>query len=185
MILYKLKQNFKQLYEELCKQDVHLYTPTMSLNHRWVRLKNYPATTYFFCFVTNGIANVVCEMGATEFEPCNKMQIRETELSEHILDVSCLRLNKKGLRNFASSIQRIRKFYRYLPVLVYDLYEPLERPIAQPLYRCKSCKCMVTQLYSTMDYPEERFDEVCNTCFDQLEEDYENIISHFDIVCIP
>ncbi len=186
MILYTLKQKFKQLYSEMCRLGVHPYSPAVNLHYRFVRLRNYPPSTFFFCFVTKGVANFVCEMDATEFEPCKKIRVRTSEVSKHILDVANLRFHEKGLQYFACCIKRIKTYYSYMPLLIYDLNEPLERPIAQPLYCCKRCKCRVTQLYSTMDYPEEKYDELCYTCFDQLEETYDNIISHFEIdVSVP
>ena len=169
----------------MCRLGVHPYSPNINLHCRWVRLINYPPTTFFFCFVNKGVANFVCEMDATEFEPFKKLRVRETELSNHILDVGKLRFHEKGLEYFAACIRRIKTYYSYMPVLVYDLSEPLERPMVQPIFFCKRCKQKVLHLYSTMDYPEERYDELCETCFDKMEEDYKDIVSYFDIVIVP
>ena len=180
MILYTLKQKFKQLYGEMCRLGVHPYSPAVSLHYRWVRLKNYPPSTFFFCFVKNGVATFFCEMDATEFEPCKKMSVRESEVSKHVLDVANLRFNEKGLHHFADCIKRIKTYYSYMPVLIYDLNEPLERAMVQPIFHCKCCKSRVLRLYSTMDYPEEKYDELCEVCFDKLEEDYNDIVSCFE-----
>jgi len=160
---------------------VQPYSPNINLHYRFVRLRNYPPTTFFFCFLNKGVANFVCEMDAVEFEPCKKIRVRESELSKHILDVANLRFHEKGLHYFAACIKKIKTYYRYMPVLIYDLNEPLERPMVQPIFFCKRCKQKVLQLYSTMDYPEEQHDELCYRCFDQLERDYDDIVSYFEI----
>ena len=186
MILYTLKQKFKQLYGEVCRLGVHHYSPDINLHYRFVRLRNYPPTTFFFCFIKKGVATFFCQMDAFEFEPCKKICVRESELSKHILDVANLRFHEKGLHYFAACIKKIKKYFRYMPVLIYDLNEPLERPMVQPIFYCKCCKQKVLQLYSTMDYPEEKYDELCYTCFDQLETDNEDIVSYFEIdVSVP
>ena len=185
MILYPLKQIFKQLYGEMCRLGVHPYSPNINVHFRWVRLRNYPSTTFFFCFIQKDIATFCCEMDATEFEPCKTIRVKISELPKYVLDFANLRFNKKGLNHFAKCIKRIKTYYSYKPVLIYDLNDPLERPIVQPLFYCKCCKQKVLQLYSTMDYPEEKYDELCETCFDQLKTDY-NIVSYFEIdVCVP
>ena len=181
MILYTLKQKFKQLYGEMCRLGVHPYSPDVNLHYRWLRLRNYPPNTFFFCFVRKGVATFFCEMDDVEFQPCKKMSVRESEVSKHVLDVGKLRFHKNGLNHFAACIKRIKTYYSYMPVLIYDLNEPLERPIVQPLFHCKGCKERVLQLYSTMDYPEEKHDELCESCFDKLEEDYKDIVSYFEI----
>lgn len=132
MNLFRTKQCFRKLYHNLCAST--LVQPSQeTIKNSFVRLKGYPSTTFFFCFIKQ-IKNkkkifLSCELCPQEFEPLKCFSIDYEQLQNYILDVSNLRFTAIGLKKFVDAVQLIHECYAYKPVFLYNEKCCFENPM--------------------------------------------------------
>ena len=133
--IFKTKQVYKKLYHGLTLYPTEsLKSDLSNLQHRFVRIKNFP-NHFFFCFVKNNFIYLNCELGPYDFKPLKSLHFRVEEGKKHILDVSMKILTEVGQQKFLASIRLIMTYYSYKRRFEYDHFDALEMQIASPIYR--------------------------------------------------
>lgn len=127
-----MKQSFRKLYHNLCVSGI--VPPSQdNINTSFVRLKGYPLTTFFFCFIKEIQKKkkifFSCELCPQEFEPLKCFSIDYSQLQNYILDVSNLRFTAIGLKKFVDAVKIIHEAYAYKPVFLYDEKCCFENPM--------------------------------------------------------
>ena len=120
------KSLFRDIYFTLCNSNTEPFFTSSYVNH-WVRLHNFPSTSFFFCVQTNTYPNqldFICCLDAESFEPLHHVHINKANVDKYIRDVS-MGFNKRQRKIFLKVLKSIFRAYTYPPTFFYPL---------QPLY---------------------------------------------------